>query len=424
MCTHPIYIKNPKAGRLQYLPSWNYDWKGRYFDTSLSGFTVPCGKCLDCLHRKQMSRVPQYVRELEQHKDNVFVTLTYRNSRVPLALSIQDKRFSVDYDTGEVVSYFDSSVVKILDEEDKSVYLPLFGYKLSGKLKSFSVDNFIDNETWRITPSLNREDVRLYIKRKRIEFKRAGNELDFKYICIGEYGPRTSRPHYHLLVCGMDYSTANLFFKDWSLDFGFVCIKTVSRDYGLKNGQKVKDGYMAVSRYVSKYMSKGCFECDCVRFGWVQKCRVMVSVGFGCQLTDKEYSYYSPAVFSSSFVDVVLSKRNYFSVSGVKYPLPSSWKRRLRFKLVKYDSYDELLQKSVVRYRYAPIPLQIAVSASIRNRFNDLRMRQLRKDEDFESPHISLQEHFDFVEAEKSRAVSTEEFRYADLRKFYARSRF
>lgn len=424
MCTQPIYIKNPKSGRLQYLPSWNNDWKGKYFDTSLSGFTVPCGKCLDCLHHKQMSRVPQYVRALEQSKSNVFVTLTYRNSCVPLALSIQDVRLSVNEDTGEFVQYVDSSVVKVLNKEERDIYLPLFGYELKGKLSSKSLSCYIDNETWRITPSLNREDVRLYIKRKRIEFKRNGNELNFKYICVGEYGNRTSRPHYHLLITGMDFSTAKNFFKDWSVDYGFVCVKRVNREYKLKNGTKVKDGYMAVARYVSKYMSKGSFECNYVKRDYVQKPRVMVSVGFGCELTDSEYRFYSPSVFSSSFVDLVLSKRNCFTVSGVKYPMPPSWWRRLRFMLVKYDSFDELRQKTVVRYRYQPIPLQVACSASIRNRFRELRLRELRQSEDVESPRISFQEFEQLVDIKKSGAMSTENSRYADLHKFYAQSKF
>lgn len=371
-----------------------------------------------------MSRVPQYVRALENSKDNVFVTLTYRNASVPLALSIQDERLVVDEDTGEFVQYVDSSVVKVLNKDERDVFLPLFGYELKGKLVSKSLPCYIDNETWRITPSLNREDVRLYIKRKRVEFKRNGNELKFKYICVGEYGPRTSRPHYHLLVTGMDYSTAQSFFKDWSLEYGFVCVQPVEREFKLKNGTKVKDGYMAVARYVSKYMSKGSFECDYVKRDYVQKPRVMVSVGFGCELTDSEYRFYSPSLFSSSYVDIVLSKRNYFSVSGVKYPVPPSWWRRLRFMLVKYDSFDDLLQKRVVRYRYVPIPLQVACSASIRNRFRELRLRELRQSEDVESPRISLQEHFDLVEKKKCTADSTEKYRYADLRKFYAESVF
>lgn len=424
MCTSPIYIKNPKAGRLQYLPSWNNDWKGKYFDTSLSGFTVPCGKCLDCLHHKQMSRVPQYVRALEQSKDNVFVTLTYRNDIVPLALSIQDKRYTVDEDTGECVPYYDSSVVRVLDNEERSVFSGVFGYRFNGKLRSCSLDNFIDSETWRLTPSLRREDVRLYIKRKRIEFKRAGNELKFKYICVGEYGPRTSRPHYHMLICGMDFSTAMHFFASWRKDFGFVCVKPVNREYKSKDGVKIKDGYMAVARYVSKYMSKGCFQSDCVRYRWSEAPRVMASVGFGCELTDREYNYYSPSVFSSTFVDMVLSKRNYFVVSGVKYPIPSPWLRRLRFMLVKYETFDDLLQKTVVRYRYQPIPLQVACSATIRNRFNQLRMRELRQSEDVESPKVSFQDFEQLLQQKKDSAISTENIRYADLRKFYAQSRF
>ena len=55
--------------------------------------------------------------------------------------------------------------------------------------------------------------------------------------------------------------------------------------------KKLKDGYIAVAKYLSKYMSKGKFETDLVADGFVEKPRTMTSVAFGTDLTDAERAF-------------------------------------------------------------------------------------------------------------------------------------
>lgn len=50
--------------------------------------------------------------------------------------------------------------------------------------------------------SLDKSHYQNFLKRLRITLFRAGFKSRIKYICSGEYGSRTFRPHYHLLLFG------------------------------------------------------------------------------------------------------------------------------------------------------------------------------------------------------------------------------
>lgn len=104
---------------------------------------VPCGKCAFCLVAKRsawMFRIHHEMRN--QDKPGWFLTLTYDEKHVP----------RVRRPTKE-------------DPEGKVVRL-----------------------------SLRFRDVQLFLKRLRKE------KFYAKYICVGEYGPETLRPHYHIIV--------------------------------------------------------------------------------------------------------------------------------------------------------------------------------------------------------------------------------
>ena len=44
-------------------------------------------------------------------------------------------------------------------------------------------------------PTLSKRDVQLFLKRLRKSLKKS-----IKYYCVGEYGTRTNRPHYHFIL--------------------------------------------------------------------------------------------------------------------------------------------------------------------------------------------------------------------------------
>lgn len=59
---------------------------------------------------------------------------------------------------------------------------------------------------------LEKEHVQLFLKRLRISLDRKyGKKIRFYY--VGEYGDRTNRPHYHILLFGHDFSIDRTFLK-------------------------------------------------------------------------------------------------------------------------------------------------------------------------------------------------------------------
>lgn len=106
---------------------------------------VRCGKCIGCLLDRSRMWADRCMLEMQYHESNLFVTLTYDDLHVP-------------------VSYY--------------------GHP----------------ETGEAMPSLtlNRRDVQLFFKRLR---KRTGQKI--RYFGSGEYGTNTFRPHYHLIMFGL-----------------------------------------------------------------------------------------------------------------------------------------------------------------------------------------------------------------------------
>lgn len=49
--------------------------------------------------------------------------------------------------------------------------------------------------------SLRKRDIQLFFKRLR---KQHSSDVQIKYYCVGEYGTRTKRPHYHIILFSAD----------------------------------------------------------------------------------------------------------------------------------------------------------------------------------------------------------------------------
>lgn len=202
MCINPVHIKYDP----QQKPIYN-----RFQPKSVMYYEVPCGKCFECLRTKQNEFALRFHREAKKYNSCVFVTLTYNDDTVP----IQHNLFSLDCSTGEL-NYLDSYLYSVRDSAYRSDIVTssrsaLCSYPVSkmGRKYWFEYQPFHDigYDDIRIcaTMSLCRDDVRLWIKRCRIRYMRTfGVSLPkHSYTCVGEYGSRTQRPHYHL--CFLDF---------------------------------------------------------------------------------------------------------------------------------------------------------------------------------------------------------------------------
>jgi len=128
------------------------------------GYLVPCGKCYNCKRRRTSSWSVRLVKEGDRSLSAHFLTLTYNTENVPL-----------------------------------------------------SSNGFM---------TLDKTDLQKFFKRLR---KWHGKDTTpLKYYAVGEYGGKTKRPHYHILIFN-----ANLehFERSWSIDLkplGQIHIGTVS----------------------------------------------------------------------------------------------------------------------------------------------------------------------------------------------------
>lgn len=263
---------------------------------------VPCGKCIACLRNRQNAMVSRLYAEADKRGTFAFVTLTYDDEHLPLA----ETCYRVDKSTGEEerigLEYVAKDGTVSIDTKPRIIHghraKCLQASMLMSNIKPGRVPRYIDRPLFdvdgfeyyaRITPSANREDVRLWLKSGRVEYERTfGHKLpEFKYACVTEYGPKTCRPHYHLCFLGLPESEVRWLVARWT--YGrMVDVKMVKR----VNGDS-SDGFRLASAYIGKYMSKGKFECQSVKDCTAQRPRLMQSVGLGAVLADKlrEYLY-------------------------------------------------------------------------------------------------------------------------------------
>lgn len=170
-CYHPnklFPIGKTASGKTDYLfCEWsthhiecdkNGEWH-RCYDDFVSQFStkviydfieIGCGKCIGCRLDKSREWANRCLMELEEHASSYFLTLTYDDVHIPSTEYI-------DTATGE----------------------------------------------YRCTDTLRKKDLQNFIKALRQSYaKRHEGKLRF-YSC-GEYGTHTQRPHYHIIMFGLE----------------------------------------------------------------------------------------------------------------------------------------------------------------------------------------------------------------------------
>lgn len=128
--------------------SWQHDgWYPCDESKGHSYQVIPCGKCIGCRLEYSRQWANRCMLELQYHKSAYFVTLTYNDYGVPIS------------------------------------YYP-------------------DPETGEAFPSLTlrKRDLQLFMKRLRKRF----SDQHIRFFACGEYGPQTNRPHYHLILFGLE----------------------------------------------------------------------------------------------------------------------------------------------------------------------------------------------------------------------------
>lgn len=148
-CYHPLKAWHTGSYNLEtgkeILSITGFDHEGP--SGNLGFVEIPCGRCIGCRLEYSRQWANRCLLELGYHEQSWFVTLTYDDAHVPRR-------------------YYGAS--------DSGLALPSL--------------------------TLCKRDIQLFFKRLR----KAYSGCHIRYFGCGEYGPSTYRPHYHLIVFGLN----------------------------------------------------------------------------------------------------------------------------------------------------------------------------------------------------------------------------
>lgn len=292
MCYRPLHINNNTSYFVDGL--------------SVSGYDVPCGKCLDCLNNKKQEWQTRIAFELSSLYRRggraVFLTFTYNDACLPI---YRDKKYVVDG-------------------------------------KSFEV------------PCFNHKDVLTFLNRLKVEaYKRFGAN-SYKYFMCSEYGKNTKRPHYHAIFFLQPFVNWSLFVKicrsKWSYGFMFPKFDKKRGVFVDSNGLSLGFDKPCISalggcsKYVSKYITK-----DMSYYG-----RKDIQLYLSDKSNKLRMSKYLPKHWQSNNLGIsVIDSVNLLDDKSVKEALSNGVVNPLTFKIVPFPKYaiDKLMYKNVISPR-------------------------------------------------------------------------
>lgn len=431
-CLHPRTIVNPATYDAPHMMV--IDRVGRRYGRENlrpvlhDTIVVPCGKCINCLKNKQSSMVVRCKREAEQRGSFAFMTLTYDDEHLPITQSLFCREKSTGIEVCQESAEFVSTGYRPVKR-----YTDLFSEKIpsdSPRYHSFFVmDDGVFEYEARLTPSVCRADVRLWLKMARIQYRRDyGVPLpDFSYVAISEYGPRTCRPHYHLAFFGLRREHLYYLLDRWPM--GKVkqvrIVNQVNPDGS--------SGFLKASKYIGKYMSKGKFECESVKCGASERPRVCQSLHLGTKQLESITQYvlcfdmigpYDPVALMQgglplskdrvdALVDEIPRRLVYRVDDRTVLPLP----RIIRDKIFKLKD-DEFKKKKI------STPLWAMVARSLRDQFERERDEQFEQFCSMFSERTPTENAVQFAYLQECRSGIEEASMSEDMQSFYAKSHF
>lgn len=144
--------------------------------------------------------------------------------------------------------------------------------------------------------SLKKRDLVLFIKKIRKFYK----NFEIRYYAVGEYGSRTKRPHYHIIMFNISKNDAEIILEKWH--YGNV-------DIGEVNPSSI--------HYIAKYhVNRGNSPCGC------EKSFAIMSKGIGSEYIEKMKSFHKGKIYNS-----------YLPVYSFKHRMPRYYKEKLYTKV-------------------------------------------------------------------------------------------
>lgn len=87
MCTCPLPARRIAGGGIEFLQRAE---KARFFSNATATLQIPCGQCYECRLKRSREWAIRCVHESKSHKDNCFITLSYRDMPAGASLNYSD----------------------------------------------------------------------------------------------------------------------------------------------------------------------------------------------------------------------------------------------------------------------------------------------------------------------------------------------
>ena len=167
---------------------------GRAKDRTQNPFQVPCGKCVRCRKFRSYDWVKRLDIEKRSARTSYFITLTYDEDNIPCKRGVKTlwKKDLQDF----------MKRIRRAQEREYEIYQ---NYGLTFPLDKREKDKWIEYEELR-----------------KVNF--VHDQL--RYFAVGEYGSKTFRPHYHLILFNFSPIQIRNLDKYWK--FGSVKVGTVT----------------------------------------------------------------------------------------------------------------------------------------------------------------------------------------------------
>lgn len=215
--------------------------------------TVPCGRCKYCLLKKASIFELYCKMEESTSKYCYMCTLDYDNRYVPalkfdrfdniVEPHIAFERVIYDSKGRKVQDYYNEDFLQeLLYKKGTSVY-PLTKneeYELLHKINSYSIQK--GRKIIDFFPVLLKKDLQNFLKRLRKIVEKNHTNVQLRYFASGEYGPKTYRPHFHIL----------LYFDDFELSKNIVRYCSECWQFGTADTDSSR---RKVSSYVASYVN-------------------------------------------------------------------------------------------------------------------------------------------------------------------------
>lgn len=173
------------------------------YDSRNNKIFVPCGKCVACSNTKRASLSLKLRLEEQNCKYCYFLTLTYDDDNLPL--------FTIGWDTlltGVCRLY--NATQRLRDDNEIDDYCSDY---FEGSPEFFDSIDYYNSFVSRYEKKYNKScvyghgfiallyyrDIQLFLKRLR-KFISKNYDEKIRYYIIGEYGTKSLRPHWHLLL--------------------------------------------------------------------------------------------------------------------------------------------------------------------------------------------------------------------------------